>query len=103
MQKEMFWGDKNILITGNTGFLGLWFTESLVIQNANFIGKVRDLVSKSRFYHPVILIHGINETQDQYLSAQKAKKVLNWKSQYILIRDLKKQLSGICIFLKYPY
>jgi CDP-glucose 4,6-dehydratase len=50
MSKETFWENKNILITGCTGLLGSWLTESLVSKNANVIGLVRDSVPKSRFY-----------------------------------------------------
>lgn len=55
MPKESFWEDKNVLITGCTGLLGSWLTESLVSQNANVIGLVRDSVPKSRFYQPDVL------------------------------------------------
>jgi len=55
MPKDRFWEEKNILITGCTGLLGSWLTESLVSQNANVIGLVRDSVPKSRFYQPDIL------------------------------------------------
>jgi len=54
MAKEPFWEDRNILITGCTGLLGSWITESLISKNANVIGLVRDSVPKSRFYEPAI-------------------------------------------------
>jgi CDP-glucose 4,6-dehydratase len=50
MSNETFWENKNILITGCTGLLGSWLTESLISKNANVIGLVRDSVPKSRFY-----------------------------------------------------
>jgi CDP-glucose 4,6-dehydratase len=50
MSRETFWENKNILITGCTGLLGSWLTESLISKNANVIGLVRDSVPKSRFY-----------------------------------------------------
>ena len=50
MLKETFWENKNVLITGCTGLLGSWLTESLVSKKANVIGLVRDSVPKSRFY-----------------------------------------------------
>src|SRR5512138_2257048 len=50
MQKETFWEDRNVLVTGCTGLLGSWITESLVGKNANVVGLVRDSVPKSRFY-----------------------------------------------------
>ena len=46
MNKEL-WKDKNVLITGCTGFLGSWITQALA-QEANVIGLVRDIVPKSR-------------------------------------------------------
>ena len=55
MSKELLWDGKNILITGCTGLLGSWLTESLVSQHANVIGLVRDSLPKSRFYQPEIL------------------------------------------------
>jgi CDP-glucose 4,6-dehydratase len=54
MAKESFWENKNILITGCTGLLGSWLTESLVSKDANIIGLVRDSVPKSRFFQPTI-------------------------------------------------
>jgi CDP-glucose 4,6-dehydratase len=54
MAKETFWEDRNVLITGCTGLLGSWMTESLVARNASVIGLVRDSVPKSRFYEPAI-------------------------------------------------
>jgi len=54
MSKETFWENKTILITGCTGLLGSWLTESLISKNANVIGLVRDSVPKSRFYQSSI-------------------------------------------------
>lgn len=54
MSKGMFWENKNILITGCTGLLGSWLTESLISKNANVVGLVRDSVPKSRFYESSI-------------------------------------------------
>ena len=50
MSKQTYWEDKNIFITGCTGLLGSWLTESLASQNANVVGLVRDTVPKSRFF-----------------------------------------------------
>jgi CDP-glucose 4,6-dehydratase len=55
MAEDTFWENKNILITGCTGLLGSWLTESLVSKNANVVGLVRDSVPKSRFYQPGIM------------------------------------------------
>ncbi|MGA2933634.1 MAG: GDP-mannose 4,6-dehydratase [Methanomicrobiales archaeon] len=50
MSKETFWEDRNVFITGCTGLLGSWLTESLLSKKANVIGLVRDSIPKSRFY-----------------------------------------------------
>lgn len=50
MAEKTFWEDRNILVTGCTGLLGSWLTESLVSMKANVIGLVRDSVPKSKFY-----------------------------------------------------
>jgi CDP-glucose 4,6-dehydratase len=42
-----FWQDKNIFITGCTGFLGSWLTAELVRQGANVVGLIRDRVPQS--------------------------------------------------------
>src|SRR5512137_1231791 len=70
MAKETFWENKNILITGCTGLLGSWLTESLVSQNANVVGLVRDSVPKSRFYQPGIMNNVVTvrgEIEDYFL------------------------------------
>ena len=43
-----FWRDRNVLITGCTGFLGSWLTQALVELQANVVGLVRDAVPHSR-------------------------------------------------------
>lgn len=45
--KNNFWKDKNVFITGCTGFLGSWLTKSLVEKSANVVGLIRDWVPKS--------------------------------------------------------
>ena len=42
-----FWKDKNVFITGCTGFLGSWLTKALVEKGANVAGLIRDLVPRS--------------------------------------------------------
>jgi len=45
-----FWRNRNVLVTGCTGFLGWWLTRELVDQGAQVVGLVRDIVPKSPFY-----------------------------------------------------
>jgi len=49
-EKENFWKDKNVFITGCSGFLGSWLTIELVNRGANVIGLVRDWVPKSYLF-----------------------------------------------------
>src|SRR5882724_5685486 len=37
-----FWINKNVLVTGATGFLGYWLTKALVQEKANVVTLVRD-------------------------------------------------------------
>jgi CDP-glucose 4,6-dehydratase len=50
MSAENFWKNRNVLITGCSGFLGYWLTRHLVEQGANVVGLVRDTVPRSSFY-----------------------------------------------------
>ena len=42
-----FWSQKNVFITGCSGFLGSWLANALVEQGGNVVGLVRDWVPKS--------------------------------------------------------
>ncbi len=64
-----FWQNRNVFITGCTGFLGWWLTDELVKQGANVVGLVRDLVPQSPFYlegldQKVTVVHGSLEDYD---------------------------------------
>jgi CDP-glucose 4,6-dehydratase len=50
MQSMFFWQDRNVLVTGCTGFLGSWLIEELVTRGANVVGLVRDWVPQSRLF-----------------------------------------------------
>lgn len=45
--RNNFWKDRNVLITGCTGLLGSWMTDSLYRKGANVLGLIRDLVPQS--------------------------------------------------------
>lgn len=38
----MDWNDRNVLITGATGFVGTWLTKSLIEKGANVVAFIRD-------------------------------------------------------------
>jgi len=47
---KSYWKDKNVFITGATGFIGSWLTKELVDLGANVVCLVRDIVPKSTLY-----------------------------------------------------
>ncbi len=47
---NQFWKDKNVFITGCTGFLGSYLAKELIRHGANVTGLVRDIVPKSALY-----------------------------------------------------
>jgi CDP-glucose 4,6-dehydratase len=44
------WKNKNVFITGTTGFIGCWLTKELVESGAKVTGLVRDVVPQSAFF-----------------------------------------------------
>ena len=42
-----FWRSRSVLVTGCTGVLGSWLTQSLVEQGADVVGLIRDWVPLS--------------------------------------------------------
>lgn len=49
-----FWRDRNIFVTGASGFLGSWVTQALIDKGANVVGLVRDLVAESRLFRSAL-------------------------------------------------
>lgn len=47
--KVNFWGDRSVLVTGCTGFLGAWLCEELISKGARVAGFARDWFPESRF------------------------------------------------------
>ncbi len=50
-----FWEDRNVFVTGCTGFLGSHLSHALIKRGANVVGLVRDWVPKSKFYESEIV------------------------------------------------
>jgi CDP-glucose 4,6-dehydratase len=46
---DNFWENRNVFITGSTGFLGSYLTDELIAKKATVTSLVRDWVSRSRF------------------------------------------------------
>ena len=49
-EEDGFWRGKSVFVTGCTGLLGSWLTQSLVEKGTNVVGLVRDLVPQSNLY-----------------------------------------------------
>lgn len=48
--RETYWQDRPVFITGCTGLLGAWLTQSLADRGATVVGLVRDNTEKSLFF-----------------------------------------------------
>ena len=49
MNNELsFWQDRPVLVTGCTGLLGSWLTETLVKAGSDVVGLIRDTVPQSQ-------------------------------------------------------
>lgn len=65
-----FWKNKNVFVTGCTGFLGSYLVKALVNLGANVTGLVRDHVPRSNLYsgeefNRINVVHG--DIEDEYL------------------------------------
>lgn len=50
MQKDFFWHDRRVLVTGATGLLGSHLVEKLIEKKASVVAMIRDHVPRSRLY-----------------------------------------------------
>ena len=48
MKNEKFWQDRNVFVTGASGFLGSWMIAELNRRGANVVGLVRDLTGGAK-------------------------------------------------------
>ena len=46
-RKKAYWKDKNVFVTGATGFVGSWLTKALVENGASVVCLIRDVVPRS--------------------------------------------------------
>jgi CDP-glucose 4,6-dehydratase len=47
MSEHIFWKDRNVFVTGCTGFLGSWLVDELIARGATVVGLIRDWVPNS--------------------------------------------------------
>ena len=87
----------------NKGIPGEAFNFSTEHPNSvlDIVQKIIDIMGSD--LKPELLNQSTNEIQDQYLSAKKAKKMLNWKSKYTLECGLKETIDWYTHFFQhYP-
>lgn len=74
MKNNRFWQDRNVFVTGATGFLGSWMVAELNRRGANVVGLVRDLSGTGRAQliaqsQPAFTVFGALEDFDVLLRA----------------------------------
>ncbi len=69
-----FYRNKNVLVTGATGFLGYWLTRALVMQQANVVTLVRDHDPQSAFIRSGLILktHVVQGSLEEYSSLERA-------------------------------
>jgi CDP-glucose 4,6-dehydratase len=75
------------------------FSNELQISVRGMVDHVLKLMGKSHL-EPVVLNRATNEIKHQYLSADKARKMLGWESKYPLEEGLKETIEWYKNFLK---
>jgi CDP-glucose 4,6-dehydratase len=75
------------------------FSNELQISVRGMVDHVLKLMGKSHL-EPVVLNRANNEIKHQYLSADKARKMLGWESKYPLEEGLKETIEWYKNFLK---
>jgi len=74
------------------------FSNELQISVVEIVHKILILMGKEHL-HPQILNQAQNEIEHQYLSAAKARQLLNWKPSYSLEEGLKEAIAWYTDFL----
>ncbi|MBM3889750.1 MAG: NAD-dependent epimerase/dehydratase family protein [Verrucomicrobia bacterium] len=69
-----FWQDRNVFVTGATGLLGSWLTETLTDRGANVVALVRDSVPRSRLVTAGVLnrINVVHGALEDYAVVERA-------------------------------
>ncbi|HLO47424.1 MAG TPA: GDP-mannose 4,6-dehydratase [Kamptonema sp.] len=74
------------------------FSNEVQITVVEMVQKILKLMDKSHL-EPIILNQAKNEIIHQYLSAEKARRLLNWKPEYSLEESLKETIQWYSDFL----
>ena len=74
------------------------FSNELQITALDMVDKIIEVMESN--LKPVILNEATNEIKHQYLSAQKAKRILEWHPRYTLEEGLEKTVNWYRVFFK---
>jgi CDP-glucose 4,6-dehydratase len=75
------------------------FSSERPVTVLELVAKILELMGREHL-EPVILNEAVNEIERQYLSAEKARKVLKWRPKYTLEKGLNKTISWYSEFFK---
>jgi CDP-glucose 4,6-dehydratase len=96
-----FWLNKNVLVTGATGFLGYWLTKALVEEKANVVALVRDadpqsVLIRSGLIQKVRIVQGALENYaslDRSINEHEIDTVFHLGAQTIVGTALRNPLA----------
>jgi CDP-glucose 4,6-dehydratase len=74
------------------------FSNELQITALDMVDKIIEVMDSN--LKPVILNEATNEIKHQYLSAQKAKRIIKWQPRYTLEEGLEKTVNWYRVFFK---
>ncbi|RAW09979.1 CDP-glucose 4,6-dehydratase [Paenibacillus taichungensis] len=72
-----FWKDKNVLVTGHTGFKGAWLSSILLNAGANVTGYSLEASEKLNIYNAIGISKDINSSIGDIRDMQRLQKTLN--------------------------
>jgi CDP-glucose 4,6-dehydratase len=73
---KQFWLDRNVFVTGCSGFLGSWLVQYLFNLKANVVGLIRDELPLSRLYSEKI-IDSINVVHGNLENYELLERIIN--------------------------
>lgn len=87
-----FWRDRRVFVTGCTGLVGTWMTQTLVQAGAHVVGLVRDRVHASGLWHESLdkqidVVHGCVENyelMERVLAEYEIQTVFHLAAQTIV-------------------
>src|SRR5437899_3746902 len=90
--KDVFWQDRRVFVTGCTGLVGAWTVRALLERGAHVVGLVRDQVAGSELVRGGLMeridvVHGCVENQpllERALGEYEIQTVMHLAAQTIV-------------------